>query len=264
MDYQAIRYYSAPKMKEQLGSLDEVDPEVLKTFEKLGISLNEQARCDSVIHHGTLLQHCDVRTSSVRSEPFACLSMVSTPSTFACLTWPDASRCHECPLMRMCHRHAVLLRRPAPVYGSLTSAWSMTSASPALRTHDTDIRDVNSAEAAGEREERGHGRRLRLGVHRDDVQGGAEQGGRRVLLHQRGGPRDAGPRAQAPRQRGAQTLLYSVTFTLTASQCMLKVTAYWRLLRSDSLQQKHMRWRATVMLCCIIIIVIPCVPAVFF
>ena len=42
MDYQAIRYYSAPKMKAQLGSLDEVDPEVLKTFEKLGISLNEQ------------------------------------------------------------------------------------------------------------------------------------------------------------------------------------------------------------------------------
>jgi len=43
VDYQAIRYYSAPKMKAQLGSLDEVDPEVLKTFEKLGISLNEQA-----------------------------------------------------------------------------------------------------------------------------------------------------------------------------------------------------------------------------
>ncbi len=44
VDYQAIRYYSAPKLKKQLGSLDEVDPEVLKTFEKLGISLNEQAR----------------------------------------------------------------------------------------------------------------------------------------------------------------------------------------------------------------------------
>ena len=43
VDYQAIRYYSAPKLKKQLGSLDEVDPEVLKTFEKLGISLNEQA-----------------------------------------------------------------------------------------------------------------------------------------------------------------------------------------------------------------------------
>lgn len=44
IDYQALRYYSAPKFKKQLNSLDEVDPAVLKTFEKLGISLNEQAR----------------------------------------------------------------------------------------------------------------------------------------------------------------------------------------------------------------------------
>ena len=38
-------------MKKQLGSLDEVDPEVLKTFEKLGISLNEQARSPSLAHY---------------------------------------------------------------------------------------------------------------------------------------------------------------------------------------------------------------------
>ena len=44
IDYQALRYYSAPKFKKQLNSLEEVDPEILKTFEKLGISLNEQAR----------------------------------------------------------------------------------------------------------------------------------------------------------------------------------------------------------------------------
>ncbi len=42
VDYQAISYYSAPKQKELLASLDEVDPEVLATFEKLGIPLNEQ------------------------------------------------------------------------------------------------------------------------------------------------------------------------------------------------------------------------------
>ena len=41
-DYQAISYYSAPKKKDQYKSLDEVDPELLKTFEKLGISLDEQ------------------------------------------------------------------------------------------------------------------------------------------------------------------------------------------------------------------------------
>ncbi|NVO03613.1 MAG: Fe-S cluster assembly protein SufB [Bacteroidetes bacterium] len=42
INYQDIIFYAAPKKKEQLGSLDEVDPELIKTFEKLGISLNEQ------------------------------------------------------------------------------------------------------------------------------------------------------------------------------------------------------------------------------
>ena len=42
IDYQAISYYSAPKKKPELKSLDEVDPEVWKTFEKLGIPLEEQ------------------------------------------------------------------------------------------------------------------------------------------------------------------------------------------------------------------------------
>ena len=42
IDYQALSYYSAPKKKPELKSLDEVDPEVLKTFEKLGIPLEEQ------------------------------------------------------------------------------------------------------------------------------------------------------------------------------------------------------------------------------
>ena len=47
-DYQDITYYSAPKKKKQLGGLDEVDPELLKTFEKLGISLEEQKRLTGV------------------------------------------------------------------------------------------------------------------------------------------------------------------------------------------------------------------------
>ncbi len=42
IDYQNIIYYSAPKKKPELGSLDEVDPEVRKTFDKLGIPLEEQ------------------------------------------------------------------------------------------------------------------------------------------------------------------------------------------------------------------------------
>src|SRR4051812_40436468 len=42
IDYQSISYYSAPKKKPELKSMDEVDPEVRKTFEKLGIPLQEQ------------------------------------------------------------------------------------------------------------------------------------------------------------------------------------------------------------------------------
>lgn len=42
IDYQAAYYYSAPKQKPALNSLDEVDPELLRTYEKLGIPLKEQ------------------------------------------------------------------------------------------------------------------------------------------------------------------------------------------------------------------------------
>ena len=42
VDLQAISYYSAPKKEPEKKSLDEVDPELLETFEKLGIPLNEQ------------------------------------------------------------------------------------------------------------------------------------------------------------------------------------------------------------------------------
>jgi Fe-S cluster assembly protein SufB len=48
VDLQSIHYYSAPKKKKTLNSLDEVDPEMLKTFEKLGISLLEQKRLTGV------------------------------------------------------------------------------------------------------------------------------------------------------------------------------------------------------------------------
>src|SRR6056300_336371 len=47
-DFQAVSYYSAPKQKKELGSLDEVDPELLRTFERLGISLDEQKRLSGV------------------------------------------------------------------------------------------------------------------------------------------------------------------------------------------------------------------------
>jgi Fe-S cluster assembly protein SufB len=47
-DFQALKYYAAPKKNKELASLDEVDPELLKTFEKLGISVDEQKRLSNV------------------------------------------------------------------------------------------------------------------------------------------------------------------------------------------------------------------------
>ena len=43
IDFQAISYYSAPKTKKKLASMDEVDPELLRTFEKLGVPMHERA-----------------------------------------------------------------------------------------------------------------------------------------------------------------------------------------------------------------------------
>ena len=48
IDYQDISYYSAPKPKEKLKSLDEVDPEILKTYDKLGIPIEEQKMLSNV------------------------------------------------------------------------------------------------------------------------------------------------------------------------------------------------------------------------
>ena len=48
IDYQAIVYYSAPKQQKKLESLDEVDPKLLETYEKLGIPLGEQKRLAGV------------------------------------------------------------------------------------------------------------------------------------------------------------------------------------------------------------------------
>ncbi|MCI0381829.1 MAG: Fe-S cluster assembly protein SufB [Chlamydiae bacterium] len=48
IDYQNISYYSAPKKKQSLKSLEEVDPQIIQTFEKLGIPLDEQKRLANV------------------------------------------------------------------------------------------------------------------------------------------------------------------------------------------------------------------------
>src|ERR1700758_2997909 len=48
VDYPNLYYYSAPKPKKSVSSLDEIDPEILKTYEKLGIPLREVAMLEGV------------------------------------------------------------------------------------------------------------------------------------------------------------------------------------------------------------------------
>lgn len=48
IDYQDLYYYAAPKQKKQIDSLDEVDPELLATYAKLGISMDEQKRLSGI------------------------------------------------------------------------------------------------------------------------------------------------------------------------------------------------------------------------
>jgi Fe-S cluster assembly protein SufB len=48
IDYQDICYYSAPKTKQKLGSLDEVDPKILDTLQRLGVPVDEQKRLTNV------------------------------------------------------------------------------------------------------------------------------------------------------------------------------------------------------------------------
>ncbi|EFI51822.1 MAG: Fe-S cluster assembly protein SufB [Bradyrhizobiaceae bacterium] len=49
IDYQDLYYYSAPKKKKEVASLDEIDPEILKTYEKLGIPLREVEVLEGVV-----------------------------------------------------------------------------------------------------------------------------------------------------------------------------------------------------------------------
>lgn len=53
IDFQAIKYYSAPKKKKKVKSLDDIDPELRRTFERLGISLSEQKRLAGVEEEST-------------------------------------------------------------------------------------------------------------------------------------------------------------------------------------------------------------------
>ncbi|MFD1771294.1 Fe-S cluster assembly protein SufB [Sphingobacterium suaedae] len=63
VDFQDISYYAAPKAKKQLESMDEVDPELLATFEKLGIPLDEQKILAGVVAVDAVFDSVSVKTT---------------------------------------------------------------------------------------------------------------------------------------------------------------------------------------------------------
>jgi Fe-S cluster assembly protein SufB len=63
VDFQGISYYAAPKVKPQLNSLDEVDPELLSTFAKLGIPLDEQKILAGVVAVDAVFDSVSVKTT---------------------------------------------------------------------------------------------------------------------------------------------------------------------------------------------------------
>ena len=63
VDFQGISYYAAPKAKPKLNSLDQVDPELLSTFEKLGIPLDEQKVLAGVVAVDAVFDSVSVKTT---------------------------------------------------------------------------------------------------------------------------------------------------------------------------------------------------------
>ncbi|SPZ87726.1 FeS cluster assembly protein sufB [Sphingobacterium multivorum] len=63
IDFQEISYYAAPKAKPQLNSMDEVDPELISTFEKLGIPLDEQKILAGVVAVDAVFDSVSVKTT---------------------------------------------------------------------------------------------------------------------------------------------------------------------------------------------------------
>ena len=85
IDYQELYYYSAPK-KSKYASLDEVDPELLKTFEKLGIPLNEQAALAGVAVDAVF---DSVSVATTYKEKLAELGIIFCPISEAIREHPD-------------------------------------------------------------------------------------------------------------------------------------------------------------------------------
>ena len=86
IDFQAISYYAAPKKKELKKSLDEVDPELIKTFNKLGISLEEQKQLAGVAVDAVM---DSVSVKTTHREKLAELGVIFCSFSEAVKDYPD-------------------------------------------------------------------------------------------------------------------------------------------------------------------------------
>lgn len=89
IDFQAISYYAAPKKKELKKSLDEVDPELLKTFDKLGIPLEEQKQLSGVAVDAVM---DSVSVKTTHREKLAELGVIFCSFSEAVKDYPDLVR----------------------------------------------------------------------------------------------------------------------------------------------------------------------------
>ena len=89
IDYQNIIYYSAPKQKPKLGSLDEVDPKILETYEKLGIPLLEQKKLANVAVDAVF---DSVSVATTFKETLAEAGVIFCPFSEAVQKYPDLVR----------------------------------------------------------------------------------------------------------------------------------------------------------------------------
>lgn len=89
IDFQAISYYAAPRKKELKNSLDEVDPELVKTFNKLGISLEEQKQLAGVAVDAVM---DSVSVKTTHREKLSELGVIFCSFSEAVKDYPDLVR----------------------------------------------------------------------------------------------------------------------------------------------------------------------------
>jgi len=73
IDFQSLHYYAAPKKQQRPKSLDEIDPEIRRTFEKLGIPLEEQKLLAGVAVDAIPGICCSLQRQLLRRSQFRCI-----------------------------------------------------------------------------------------------------------------------------------------------------------------------------------------------